>query len=331
MLEWKKSLASFDNDVADMLADYVNSKLMQLSLNESGRANIAELTKKFSADKILDGIEEAAKKYLKYNGEGVDKESAEVFLKKIGGVITVKELPPTKQKLAYIKGICRNRFEYWNDRTGAIILNNYVNALENHGYSDERIAQDLEDEVIPLTKESNNWSQWKNTLEGWTEQINKWEKPNSKNSQRESLYQRIDISLDHLERIASINQDNIRDKLAAILHIGTIFPLFDEQVFGNDIKVKISLFISKLEELYSAIPGKEIDEAKDFVRDFVEASELSEHFEVSDKETMGVEIVFYEKIQNFLEDLFSELYLPRTLYKRKDIDILLRVYRKYYP
>jgi len=56
---------------------------------------------------------------------------------------------PIKQKLAYIKGIGRNRFGYWDNKKGSIILSKYIEALENHVWSNEQI---LEIEVIKITK-----------------------------------------------------------------------------------------------------------------------------------------------------------------------------------
>ena len=46
MLEWKKSLSEFDNDVQSMLADYINSKIDPLSLNENGKRHINYWLKK---------------------------------------------------------------------------------------------------------------------------------------------------------------------------------------------------------------------------------------------------------------------------------------------
>jgi hypothetical protein len=51
--------------------------------------------------------------------------------------------------MAYIKGICRNRFSYGDNKKGSIILNNYVNVLKQAGWSDEKITEDLEKEVRP--------------------------------------------------------------------------------------------------------------------------------------------------------------------------------------
>src|ERR1700728_4830533 len=109
-----------------MLADYIDSKISPLSLNESGKRHITEWLKKFDVETILDGIDIAAKKYLKYENNEIDQASAELFLSKIGGVIVVKNMPPIQQKIAYIKGIARNRFSYWDDKKGSIILSNYI-------------------------------------------------------------------------------------------------------------------------------------------------------------------------------------------------------------
>ncbi len=83
-------------------------------------------------------------------------------------------MSPIRQKLAYINGICRNRFNYWDPKKGAIILQNYVKAFENQGYSESQIIEDLENEVIKLSKESKHWSEWRGTLERWTTEIKNW-------------------------------------------------------------------------------------------------------------------------------------------------------------
>ena len=79
MLEWKKSLATFDNDVNEMIVEYINSKIKPLGLNDNGKKSVSEWLKKFTTEKILDGIDEAAKKYLKYENGEIGEESAEVF------------------------------------------------------------------------------------------------------------------------------------------------------------------------------------------------------------------------------------------------------------
>ena len=246
-------------------------------------------------------------------------------------MIVVKEMPLLKQKIAYTKGIARNRFGYWDDRKGAIILNNYLNALKDYGWNDEQLLKDIENEVMPMTKEANNWSQWKNTLEGWTDDIQKWDKPNSKESRRESLYERHEISLDSLESGAHYTKCCADDKIEGLIHIGSAFPDFNSKTFAEESTITILSFINQVQELYNSAPGKEIEEDKEFVPNFLESCSLVEYFDIPDTATnYGVLLVLSEKSREIIEDILTDFYLPRTLYKRKDIDILLKLYRQYY-
>lgn len=331
ILEWKKSLATFDNDVSEMIAEYINSKIKPLSLNETGTASVRDWLKKFSTEKILDGIDEAGKKYFKYENGELTKDSAELFLSKVPAVIAVKQMPPIKQKLAYIKGIARNRFGYWDDRKGSIILNNYVRALEDYGWTEEQLINDLENEVIPLTKDASNWSQWKNTLENWVDDINKWEKPTSKSAQRESLYQAQTINLEDLDISAYRSTSYAFDRIEALTHIGAAFPNFNSKTFKEEALLTLLQFVNQLEAAYAAAPGVEIVEDENYVSNFVTNCSLFEYFELPDWQVknFGALHVLREKCEEIFEDMFSELYLPRTLYKRKDIEILFRLCRQY--
>ena len=330
MLEWKKSLATFDNDVTDMIVDYINNKIKPLSLNENGKRNVSEWLRKFSTEEILDGVDEGAKKYLKYDNDELNKESAELFLSKIAGVIIVKGMPPVKQKVAYIKGIARNRFGYWDDRKGSIIINNYLDALENQGWDEHRILNDLELEVMPLTKESNNWSQWKNTLEGWTEDIKKWDKPSDKNSESIFHGEPREITLQQLESFANYEQCSATDRIDALVHIGTAFENFNQIKFKEEAFQSILSFIYKVEELYRQT-DKEINNDPNFVINFIESVELPSYFDPADNSpTFGVQMFLYEKSREIIADIFNDFYLPRTSYKRKDIDIMLGLHRQYF-
>ncbi len=330
MLEWKKSLSNFDNDVVEMISDYINSKIQPLSLNENGKKSVAKWLKKFDIEKILDAVDISAKQYLKFENGELDKESAELYLSKIGGVIVVKNLPPVKQKLAYIKGTARNRFSYWDDRKGSIILSNYVTELEKH-YDEKQLLDDLENEIFKITKKAKNWSEWKNTLESWTDDIKKWDKSNSKEARRESLYERNEISLDSLESGAHFTKCCADDKIESLIHIGSAFPDFNSKTFAKESNLTILSFVNQIQELYNSAPGKEIEEDKEFVPNFLETCSLGEYFDIPDSATnYGVLLVLSEKSREIIEDMFTDFYLPRTLYKRKDIDILLKLYQQYY-
>lgn len=177
MFDWRKDLDNLQSDTNDMVVNYIEDKIENFSLNESGKKKIPPLTKKYELADILESIDLSASKYLHYgNDDNLIQESVEEFLNKIGGILANKNKPLIDQKASYIKGICRNRFNYWNPKTGSILLNNYIKALCDYGYSEEQILEILESEVIPKTKESRSWTEWKTLFDKWIEDVNGWGK-----------------------------------------------------------------------------------------------------------------------------------------------------------
>lgn len=177
MFGWRKELDSLKNDTDDMVVSYIEDKIENFSLNDSEKKKIPPLTKKYQLADILDSIDLSASKYLRYDNLGsLSQESVEEFLRKVGGILANKNKPLVDQKASYIKGICRNRFSYWNPQTGAIVLNKYIKVLRDYGWSEEQILDDLESEVVTKTIEAKNWTEWKTLLEKWTEDVYGWGK-----------------------------------------------------------------------------------------------------------------------------------------------------------
>lgn len=177
MFEWRESLKNLEDDILNQVIQHINSKIGNFSLNNNGERTLKKLINKFNLSDILESIDLSAKKYLKYDSsDNLTEESVENFINKIGGILNLQNKPPIERKMAYIRGICRHRFSYWDNSRGAIILCEYVNALKEHGYTNREILEDLEDEVEPKTKQAKNWSEWRCLIEGWTDDIKKWKK-----------------------------------------------------------------------------------------------------------------------------------------------------------
>ncbi len=177
MFNWKKELLKLDDDILKLIVNYIEDKIYGFKVNEKGLKKILPLAKKFAFADILESIDISENKYLRYNSDGDPiPESVEEFFNKIGGILVNKFRPPIQQKISYIKGICRKRLSYWNEKTGSTILSNYVAALKNYGWNEEQILKDLENEVIPKTIESKNWTEWRNFIEKWTEDIKGWDR-----------------------------------------------------------------------------------------------------------------------------------------------------------
>jgi hypothetical protein len=174
MLKWRKSLDDLDNEISESIIKYIESKISGFKLSDQARANINNLSKKFSFKEILDAVDTSAQKHLTYFHGELDKSSVDEYVSKIGGILFTKNKSPIEQKVAYIKGIAKNRFGYFDPEKASIILQNYVKALQYYGWDENTILNDLENEVVPKTKEQKNWSQWKNLIEKWTDDIYDW-------------------------------------------------------------------------------------------------------------------------------------------------------------
>ena len=174
-IQAQRMLSDDHAEAVDRLIEYVEEHIFPFTLSEQGRKGIEKLSKKYGGAETVEAVGISAEKYLQYNSDDEpDRDSVETFIKKIGGILNLKGKPPSVQKVAYVKGICRNRFGYWNEWRGSQILNNYIVALRNNKYGEDDIVSDFDDEVIPQTKTCNNWSQWRGMMESWTEQIEGW-------------------------------------------------------------------------------------------------------------------------------------------------------------
>ena len=192
LFEWKKSLSNLDEYKDNLFINYIEDKIKPYPFKMYYRADILKLFKKHKDEDIFKSIDIAANKYLRYDYEDeLAEDSVTEFLNKLGGVLVNTSLPPIKQKLAYIKGICRKRFDYIDEQRCSIVLNNYVKALEVKNYDEAFILYDLEDEVIKFSIEAKNLNNWYKTLERWTREIYNWEDEPS--NEKENILTEADL------------------------------------------------------------------------------------------------------------------------------------------
>lgn len=276
-------------------------------------------------------FEESARTYLKYDEENLQKDSVELFLSKVSGIIVVKNMPPIKQKIAYIKGIARNRFSYWDDKKGAMIMNNYVEALKEYGWTEIQITNDLDVEVIPKTKEVKNWSEWRSIIEGWTEDIKKWEKPEKKKEE-------VILSAENVESYALHDISSTRDKIELLQYIGKAFPDFNEKSeegLQSEIFRMIYDFACRQEELY--VKYSTIPDIESILDDFILDNPLNKYFVLPDDYlddlkplSWGALFGISEKTDYFIRDILSDYYYAMTRYSQSSINATLRYIKEYY-
>jgi len=323
MLEWKKSLSEFDNDVNGMVGNYLNSKMQPWTLSDSGKQSIKDWLKKFEVQNVLDAIDIAATNYLRYDENGATDESADLFISKIGGVLHVQSLPPIQQKLAYIKGIARNRFSYWDDRKGAILLGNYIKALEQH-YNEAQIINDLEKDVERITKSSKNWSEWKSTLDDWIIDISKWEKKEIEDP-FVNEYLNKDYTEDQLKELVTTSNGIIDEHLIVAEYLACIVPGFDKLAFRQlMLREMLNFLTAQKEGTISNI--QEYDDVRPFIENYIHDTELVSIFSgYPDRHLIkGYYIVENKFFDEITEIIFMLYYPPMPIkqhYKDRMIDI----------
>jgi len=266
MFEWKKSLSKLDDETVDMITEYAEAKIKPFTLNENGKNKLKDLLRRYGIDELLNAIDVSATTYLKCNEKGeLDQGSIEKFLDKLGGIAHNRRLSPIDQKLALIKNKARIGFNYYNPRGGAILLNQYVNALRTYWhYNDEQILKDLDFELLPKLEETNNWTAWHELLEGWIESIKK--------PQEQSL--RAEMPKDHTqEEMDGYIQGRIntlREAVVILNHLLEPYPNYNRQKFEKALYKAIADFIEKQKELSpdTLKQYKDENERKMFIWDF---------------------------------------------------------------
>jgi len=175
IFKWHKELEGIDIETNNDVIKYINEKMYAYTVSDGFINKFKKIIKKYNLEDILEAVDTSAKTYLKYDNNGDETEESSLeFVNKIGGILYNMNQPIVKQKISYIKGICRNRFNNFDIRVGSIILNAYIKALEDYGCDEEIIVTDLDIDVIPITKEASSWSELRNIIEKWTDDVRRW-------------------------------------------------------------------------------------------------------------------------------------------------------------
>ena len=120
MLDWRNELDNVENLAHTKVCDYFDSFFTKYCLNDSAREGyFAKSIKKFGVQKVLDAIKTSVDKYKKSDDD------FEICLSKSIGILNYNELPEHRQKIAYIKGICRNKFNDDRNKIHLALINFY--------------------------------------------------------------------------------------------------------------------------------------------------------------------------------------------------------------
>lgn len=151
MLEWRDGLKFIKEEEYKKAVDYWNNKIDKYDeeLSENGINEVKKLVRKYGVIDVLDAMDIAEDGYLK------DGDSGNKAFNKIGAILYLRHAPEYKRKISYIKGICRNKFHYFNENRASIELNR----LYEDGYNLDELKEDL------CNDRFRNWSQFINFIE----------------------------------------------------------------------------------------------------------------------------------------------------------------------
>jgi len=153
MLEWREGIRSIKDDYVRAVIDAFEIGLdHQWKVNEHGERNARRWVNKFDLTEILEAIDISIDRYVRYNGDELNSDSANKAFTKVPGIIYNRRRPEDERELFYIRGIIRNRM-YCNERYCMQLLRK-ANEL---GCSNAKLKQ--------MVFDAKNWTEWRSEME----------------------------------------------------------------------------------------------------------------------------------------------------------------------
>ena len=203
----------------------INDKIAPYSLNERGKAELAQTIRKYPYELLIECIDIGIERYFRYDEKGtLTQESVGKFLDKLGGIAYNKSQNPIDQEISHIKNKCKKIYAYWNDFKAEDILARYILALRKSDWTDNQILKDLETEVNRLSNSSTSWSQWSAAMEKWIEDINHWGDEDSNSIEQDgtilpsSIFENLSQNIQSLcKQINASYENNLFDCTAVMM------------------------------------------------------------------------------------------------------------------
>lgn len=153
----------------EQFVEAVNDAIYPHSLNEAGELGAKKIAKRFGLAVAKEALEIGVQQYLRYDyafGADVSTESVEKLLSKLGGIATNLRKSPEDAAMSHIVALARSSFFYWNNKKGWAILKSCIDKTNNVGLRRQAL-----DDLLQITRTSENWSQWKSRVEEYAEML----------------------------------------------------------------------------------------------------------------------------------------------------------------
>ena len=343
MVEWRRENRCLASDANAYLIDYINGKIEPYSLTKQGAQNVRKAIRKSNFTTALDAIDETFDHYVTYDkGEDINKASVDEFLSKIGGYLYINSLPPVEKEMYHILNSCKSRFRWWDQQTAKGLVLNYIDALREQGWSEDRILEDLKTELLRASNEQRNWSQWTDLLEKWTSDIRGWSKNKRQVQDEAGKYSVPDEYMNRNEDI-SIYYATGRFETFKYIYESSGFCTRERwKKVLNYLDDELYRFLIDQRNDFASKKGIPLEKPiADAMDGYLDANymlnlmiEDEEDYGAGNEEMpTGVKTYFFEELfVTILRDMFSYFYLPSTNYDFrsciKAIDYFIRNYKE---
>lgn len=343
LVQWRREKKGLESDTIAYLIDYINGKIEPFSLSKKGEKDIRVAVKKSNFTDALNAVDETFDHYVTYdNGEYLNRESVGKFIGKIGGYLYINSLPPVEQEMYHVLNCCKVRFNYWDQKKAKGFLQDYVNALREQGWDEERILEDLKTELRRVSNDSKNWSEWKEIVLKWTSDIRGWSKEKPLVQDESGKHS---IPDEHMNRNEDISITFASDRFVTFKYLYETSGFCNPHRWRNVLNyLDDELYRFLINQRNEFTSKKGIPLAKpieDVMEDYVVGDHLLSLMLEDDEDLgagneempIGVKSYFFEDLfVTILRDMFSYFYLPSTNYdfqsSIKAIDYFIRNYKE---
>lgn len=149
MLSWRDGLKGLEGETYARFHDAWTTHFPDWSINEHGEKKVKALIKSVGILHALDALDVAVERYF---DESKEAETVGEVFAKFQGIAKAMMLPEDGRQLLYIRGICRNRFAYVNEKACIALLREAYEA----GVTIEALTE--------IAKTERNWTNWRNEM-----------------------------------------------------------------------------------------------------------------------------------------------------------------------
>lgn len=125
LLEWRDGLNCLENDIYNSAVDYWNNKWESVCLSAQGIQKIKIAVKRYGLNKVFEMIDNQYDKH--YDLQKDENSNSNFIFEKVLACLNYDSMPPHRQKIAYIKGILKNKMLYFNEKKFYCIIQNINN------------------------------------------------------------------------------------------------------------------------------------------------------------------------------------------------------------